>query len=271
MKIHVYETQEVVPRNRTPNVAVVIDVLRATSVIVTALAHGVKTVWTVQKIEDAFTLKNQLGDRTILAGERKSLPLPGFDYGNSPLSFSNKQNAIENLVVCTSNGTRAIERLRSSEQLLLGSFLNVRATGEAIARMSAEQGMQFDEVWFVCAGTQGTFSLDDFLCAGAIVCAWERATRDLSGSGMGAEQFDGLSYTLNDQAQAAMRLWESSQRELAQVIAACGHGKRLIQLGFADDIEFCSSTNRYPIVVMRQMEKGEQRWINFKATNLVSF
>ena len=238
MILEVYETQEAAPRTSRPDLAVVIDVLRATSMMVTSLANGISCVWPVAEVEDALRLKTELGDeQVLLAGERQAVAPQGFDLGNSPLSFLSRRWQGYKLIACTSNGTRAIHLLRESERLILGSFLNAAATARCILQRVEEETAT---VWLVCSGTQGSFSLDDFLCAGAIADA--------------CLALEDRSWVLNDQALAALALWQVKRNALRETLVACRHGRRLADLGFQNDLAFCAQLDQYDLIAVRQFD-----------------
>jgi 2-phosphosulfolactate phosphatase len=156
MRVHVaFTPTETV---RAP-VAVVVDVLRATSTIAQALASGYRRVLCCAEIEEARDLRDQLGEG-VLAGERLAQAIPGFDLGNSPAEFVEPRG--ETVVLTTTNGTRAIVAAASSaETVLVGSLLNLAAVAET-ARGAGSA------VEVLCAGVDGRFTLDDAYCAGRI-------------------------------------------------------------------------------------------------------
>jgi 2-phosphosulfolactate phosphatase len=177
MRVHVAFTPSEVERAA---VAVVVDVLRATSTIAQALACGYRRVLCCVEIEDALELRSRLGEG-VLAGERRLEAIPGFDLGNSPREFLEPRG--ETLITTTTNGTRAIvSAAAAADVVLVGSLLNLEAVAAAAQR---EEG----DVEIVCAGLEGRFTLDDAYCAGRI-----------------AELLDG---ERSDPAEAAVRLARS--------------------------------------------------------------
>jgi 2-phosphosulfolactate phosphatase len=138
-------------------VAVVVDVLRATSTIAQALAGGYKRVYCCREVEDALALRERLGEG-LLGGERNAVKIEGFDIGASPREVLEPQG--ETLIYSTTNGTRAVLAAASRcREVLLGSLLNLEAVAAAVR----------DDCVIVCAGFQGQFALDDAYCAGRIV------------------------------------------------------------------------------------------------------
>jgi 2-phosphosulfolactate phosphatase len=142
-------------------VGIVVDVLRATSTIVQALATGYERVYCTGEIGDARALRERLGEG-LLGGERSAVKIEGFDVGASPREFLGEPRE-KTVIFSTTNGTRAIlETAARSEHVLLGSLLNL----DAVAGAARERG---EDVAVVCAGFQGQFALDDAYCAGRIV------------------------------------------------------------------------------------------------------
>jgi 2-phosphosulfolactate phosphatase len=140
--------------------AIVVDVMRATSTIAQALASGYPRVLAAAGIDEALKLREELGEG-ILGGERQAVKIEGFDVGASPLEFLEARE--EPVIFSTTNGTRAILAAAArGEQVLLGSLLNL----SAVARAAAESG---EDVVLVCAGFQERFAIDDAYCAGRIV------------------------------------------------------------------------------------------------------
>lgn len=171
------------PPDLAEQIVVVIDVLRATSTIVTALANGAKAVVPMLTPDEARSLA-QPDD--LLAGERGSLPLPGFALGNSPLEFTAERVAGKRIILTTTNGTRALLAAKGARRVLLASLLNMGAVADELkkdlARSAAFKGEAFPvqgdnparedipgKVTFLCSGTRGRFSLEDTLCAGGII------------------------------------------------------------------------------------------------------
>ncbi|MCS7175159.1 2-phosphosulfolactate phosphatase family protein [Pseudothermotoga sp.] len=203
-------------RKISEDTCVLIDVLRATSVIVTALANGavrVKPVLTVQQ-----ALKQKDAD-VLICGERKSVKPKGFDLGNSPLEYSKRAVEGKNIVLTTTNGTRAIGKIKC-KRLYAASFLNLSAV---VRKLELH-----DRVTIVCAGQKGRVALEDVLCAGAIV-SMSRAERK------------------TDSALMAESVWKSVG-SIFKALSECQHGKELIEKGFSKDVEFCSKIDLYHLV-----------------------
>jgi len=192
---------------RPARVAVVIDVLRATSTIVMALGAGYRRVLCTATPEEARGLREP---GRLLAGERHCRPIEGFDYGNSPRAFDEARG--EDLVLCTTNGTPAIlSALSAAEEVLIGSLLNLEALVERIPTG--------EDVIIVCAGTGGRFALEDAYAAGRIVARLEGSWTDA--------------------ARAAERL-ANSYGDTYEPLAQSADAAVLRETDQTADIEFCA-------------------------------
>jgi 2-phosphosulfolactate phosphatase len=194
---------------------VMIDVLRATSVIVTALDNGAESVVPVVTVEEAFELK-RVNPRLLLSGERNAMPVKGFDTGNSPLEFTPDVVCGRNIVMTTTNGTRAFWAASMADELLVGSFLNRKAIVDALT-------LTKNNVVLLCAGTNGEFSMDDALCAGGIVAGIEEETE----------------VTTNDFSLAMSELYRVNSRRIHQFLSKTNHYNVLKQKGFEKDLDYC--------------------------------
>lgn len=156
MRVHVAFTPAETVRAPT---AVVIDVVRATSTIVQALASGYRRVLCCAEVEEARALRERLGEG-VLAGERRAQAIPGFELGNSPREFVQPRG--ESVILTTTNGTRAIvAAAASADRVFVGSLMNL----EAVTAAAREEG---GDVEVVCAGLQERFTIEDAYCAGRI-------------------------------------------------------------------------------------------------------
>jgi 2-phosphosulfolactate phosphatase len=142
-------------------VAVVVDVMRATSTIAQALASGYRRVLCCAEIAEAVALRDALDEPVVLGGERNAVRIDGFDAGASPREFLEPR--AETLILSTTNGTRTILAAAARcGQVLLGSLLNLAAVAAGVRERE-------QDALVVCAGFQGAFALDDAYCAGRIV------------------------------------------------------------------------------------------------------
>lgn len=220
MKLDVaFLPEEVKGQDLSDTVCMVLDIFRATSSMVTAFANGCKGIFPVLTVEEARQLAESM-DSVLLAGERQSVRIEGFDLGNSPYEFSKDKVGGKDIVMTTSNGTVAIRAVAHAYRTYIGSFLNA----DAVCRRAAAYNK---DVLIVCAGTDRLFSLEDSLCAGLL-------TELLS-----VEQ----DFQLTDAAQAARMLYQQADGQLAEKAQNSRNGKRLFDLGRMEDILYCFQRN----------------------------
>lgn len=204
-------------------IAVVIDVLRATSTMVTALASGCLAVIPAENLDQARALAAAGG--YLLGGERGGLPPPGFDLGNSPREYTPEAVAGRKVVLTTTNGTRAL-LLAASPVVLVASFLNLPAVASWLARLKKNTLIS-------CAGTDGLLSLEDFACAGMLVKMLEKACPGLG---------------LGDGAVAARAVYDRWEGRIPDLLKSTFHGRRLAGIGLGADLEFCATVGSYEVV-----------------------
>ena len=211
--------------NFSGQTAVVIDVLRATSVITTALENGAREVIPVKTVDEAQNLYAQCDTaKTLRGGERNALKIEGFDLSNSPLEYKKKVVEGKSLILTTTNGTNAINNIIGADEVVLACFRNGAAVVEHIVGLS-HRGSR--DIAIVCAGTESHFSLDDGLCAGMIIELLKQRTE---------VETDDLGLLLH-------RFYNESKDNLFGALSGCYHLKRLFTMGFYDDIKFCLETN----------------------------
>ena len=206
----------VLPKEIRGKTCVLIDVLRATSTITLAIGEGAELVKPVLKVEEALKFSER---GYLVAGERGGIKPPDFDLGNSPTEFSRIDLEGRRIVLTTSNGTRALHMMRCDE-IYAASFLNLSAVSRILKEMS--------ELDIVCSGTDGEFSLEDFLLAGFILKGFDRSV-------------------LDDTAHVA-KVYASSVKDVFEEISSSFHARRLIELGFEEDVRLCSRIDLYDVV-----------------------
>jgi len=164
--VHVHLTSQLAPPDQLAGgVAVVIDVLRATTTILHALASGCSAVRPCAEVEEARELADSLrAGRVLLGGERGGKPLPAFDIGNSPREYTAARCRGAVLVLTTSNGSRALLHAAAAERVLVAAFVNYSAVCEQLRRETRP-------IHIVCAGDDGAVALEDALLAGALLVA----------------------------------------------------------------------------------------------------
>ncbi len=228
MRLDVFFTPAELPATLNDRTVVVIDVLRATSTMVEALANGAKNIFAVATTDEAVKIAQNIGrDQTLLAGERNCVRIEGFDLGNSPLEMTEAKVGGRQLIMTTTNGTGALAAAASARRVLVASLLNV----DAVARELAE-GDQ--EITLLCAGREKRFALEDAICAGTLALRLYKKVgqrRNWSDAALAA-------------AQLARRYLPSAERTLRRVAA----GRQLLELGFAADVAFCAQLDLHDIV-----------------------
>ena len=193
---------------------VVVDVLRATSVISTAFMEGVKAIIPVQNLDEALEYKGKEG--CIVAAERNAKPIEGFDYGNSPFHYINADVEGKTLVLTTTNGTKAIYNAKE-HKVLTASYINI----EAVAQHLIEE---HNDVILLCSGWKGVFNLEDPIFAGSLA-------KLLLESGRYESNCDSLF--------ASMQLLKSADGNLFTYLSDSSHRRRLKSLNMEDDTRFC--------------------------------
>jgi len=204
-------------------VGIVVDVLRASSSIVTLLERGAAEVLPAASIEAARDLHGRLPSR-LLCGEEDGLPPAGFDHGNSPAEFSQLELAGRSVILATANGTRLVSRLAEALALLVGSLLNRTAVARAAIALASGEGL---DVAVVCSAAHSgsTFVLEDALGAGAIVDAALRLHPAPEPS---------------DAARFSRDAFGARAGDLAAAVASARHARELAAAGLAADVEYCA-------------------------------
>ena len=220
-------------------VAVVVDVLRATTVMVHALANGCDAVIPCGEIDEAQAVAAALPPGTaILGGEREGLPLPGFDLGNSPGDFTASNCEGKTLVMTTTNGTRAILASQEAERVYIASFANLKATTDelTVQFLKKDHGRP---IHIVCAGTEGFISLEDSLLAGALM-------KGLTETSMPGQAGIPLG---NDEALIVLAQWlELGDRPVGKLLEMGRGGQNLARIGLDYDIKVAAEVDRFPII-----------------------
>lgn len=227
MKIDVIDSVKEVSCERISGKnVVVIDVLRATSTMVTALANKAFCVIPVEHIEEAWQVYNSDTEETvILGGERDANIIKGFHFGNSPLSYTEERVKGKKVVLTTTNGTRTIKACVGVERLYIASFLNATAVVKQLMRDK-------EDVAIVCSGTSEKYSMDDALCAGMIISLIS----------------NGKNITTTDLGWTVKELYEAYEHDLHDILKKCSHYKRLEDYGFTEDVRYCLQRDIYDIV-----------------------
>lgn len=225
MQIEIYSTHNQVPNGQliSKNV-VIIDVLRATSVIATALNNGASKVKTTSAIDDA--LKQKKKDASILlGGERNANKIEGFDFGNSPLEYTADKIQNKIIILSTTNGTQAIKKAEGARILIAASFLNINSVVTYLSEVN-------EDFTIICSGTNGKFSLDDGLCAGMILHELRKIK----------------TVSTNDFGELLTLPFSEDSFSLNKLLNKAYHLNVLKAKGLSSDIEYCLNINLYTII-----------------------
>jgi len=226
-------------------VVAVIDVLRASTSIATALDHGARSVIPLKSAEEVIRQSKSFERADVrLAGERRMLPMPGFDLGNSPREFTREVVEGRTILMSTTNGTPALVASQGARDVLVASYVNL-APVLAYLRTAARGGV---DITVVCAGREKHFSREDAACAGRFV---RGVMRRLAG------------VQPNDAAQVCALLDRHHGDRLEEMFAESEHGRALVAAGFGADLPLCAAVDAHPVVpvyVDRQIVKLGPDW-----------
>jgi 2-phosphosulfolactate phosphatase len=199
-------------------IVVIVDVLRATTAFCAAFDSGIETLLPVSGLDELLELKNQ---GYLTAAERDGKKVDFADFGNSPTIFLQNNLAGKNLAYSTTNGAQAVEMAKSSGILVAAAFTNLNAVCDWLVK-------QEKNIVILCSGWKNTFSLEDTLCAGALV-------EELEISGKYAHCCDA--------AFVSLKLWQKSKSELLKVVQEANHYQRLFRMGLTEDLKHCFVLN----------------------------
>jgi 2-phosphosulfolactate phosphatase len=222
--------QQLTPAEVSGRVVAVIDVLRASTTVAVALANGARAVVPFESSEEVV-LRSKSFERgeVRLAGERKMLPVSGFDFGNSPLEFTREAVEGKTVLFSTTNGTPTLLAAQGARDVVVASYANFSAA-LALLRTAARGGAA---VTIACSGRERQFSLEDAACAGRYARHLTRGISDVE---------------LNDAARAAMLVDAHYGDDLQRLFAESVHGRALAEAGFGGDLVLCGGVDAYPVV-----------------------
>lgn len=207
-------------------VVIVIDMLRATTVITTAFMNGCREVIPCLTVDDALKEGKKFNrDEFVLGGERRAMKIEGFDLSNSPLEYTEDVVKDKTVIITTTNGTRALTECKSAKRIFVASVIN----GGAVARKLMEIG---EDVTIINAGTNGEFSMDDFICGGYIINEMMSINENLY---------------LTDVAKTANYIYENN-KSFQSFIKDARHYGVMKQLGLIEDVEYAMKKNITDIV-----------------------
>ncbi|WP_130275823.1 2-phosphosulfolactate phosphatase [Cecembia calidifontis] len=200
----------------------IVDIFRATTSMISALANGVISIRPFRSLEECEAMKHE---GFIIAGERDGKKVESFDLGNSPLSYLNHTFSNRKIAMTTTNGTLAIDAVKAiANKVLIGAFINLNATIEYLKN-------QEEDLVILCAGWKGKFNLEDSLYAGAIA------------------YFLSKDYTTDCDGTLAMKsLYQFNQNNIKAFLANASHTKRLQNQNIEADIDFCLSYDIFDVI-----------------------
>jgi 2-phosphosulfolactate phosphatase len=239
VKLFIYHTPELTPTETQPDCAIVVDVLRATTTIATALNAGAEAVQVFSDIDQLMQVSEQWpSDQRIRVGERGGKMVEGCDLGNSPLNCTPDVVTGKRLFMTTTNGTRALQRVQAAPTVLTAALINRQTVVEYLAKQTPET------IWILGSGWEGSYSLEDTVCAGAI------AQRLATETGYPVEELAG-----NDEVYGAIALYLQWKDNLYQLMGCASHGQRLQRLECYDDLKYCAETDTLDVLPI-QKEPG---------------
>nr|AZB71863.1 2-phosphosulfolactate phosphatase family protein [Synechococcus elongatus PCC 11801] len=233
VKLFYFHTPELVPATEAPDCAIAIDVLRATSTIATALNAGAEAVQVFSDL-DALRTESEAwpADRRLRAGERGGKQVEGFDFGNSPLEVTPERFRDRRLFISTTNGTRSLTRIQQAKTVIAAALVNRQAVVDFLKQEQPET------VWIVGSGWEGSYALEDSVCAGAIAAPLQSQIQ------LG-----------NDEMLAAIALYQRWEHNLYGLLCQASHGQRLLRLKCEADLDYCSRVDILQ-VLPKQREPG---------------
>jgi len=227
MHVDVYLTPELASEQGLKDKTVVaIDVLRASTTIITALRNGARDVIPCSSIEAAVKLAANLDSaQTLLGGERQGKIIEGFHLGNSPREYAEEKVKGKTIVFTTTNGSQAVLRARHAPLVYVGGFVNLTAVRDRVADAGRDLAV-------ICAGREGGFSMEDTVCAGMLA-------QTLA---------DRVPVTMSDSTRAAVTLHKHLGRSVHHLLADSEHGRYLQTIGMDADLALCADLDSVPVV-----------------------
>ena len=226
------------------DIYIVIDLIRATTTLAVMFDQGAARVFVAGSVAQARKAKQQFPGR-LLCGERNVKPVPGFDYGNSPVQFSQLDLSGRELILTTTNGTRAFFGCPEDAMRLAGCFYNARAVTSYALRLARERK---SNIALVCSGELGYFALDDSVCAGFLALELQRYSEELPQE---------MPLLYHESVSAAIALYQAY--EPPKVLDYCESAQSVFRAGLNDDPYFClltSESTSVPMVVGKEEGTG---------------
>ncbi|MBS1530065.1 MAG: 2-phosphosulfolactate phosphatase [Bacteroidetes bacterium] len=230
-ELHVCLTPALIPLYQVEDyIVVIIDIFRATSSICYGIDNGAEAIIPVAEVEECAAYR-EMGHDYLLAAERNGEVVAGFDFGNSPFSYTTEKVSGKTVVLTTTNGTHALHLSRSAKKVVIGSFLNLTVLCNWLKN-------QNDNILLVCAGWKNNFNLEDTIFAGAVI-----------------DQLKSMNFKWDDAAISSNDLYRLAKDDLPGYLAKTSHSERLKKLGIEKDIAFCLNVDITASIPVLQGEK----------------
>jgi 2-phosphosulfolactate phosphatase len=228
-----FTPNQVKPTETSGRLVLIVDVLRASTTVATALGNGAKTVIPVEGADEVINRSKEFArSQILLAGEQKMHPIAGFDIGNSPQAFTPAVVEGKTILITTTNGTRTLLGVQNARDIVIASYVNFSAV-LALVKVAASSRT---DIAIICAGEEGVFTLEDSACAGRYVRAIPKRA-DIK---------------TNDAAAASMVIEKKYGDNIAKVFKESAHGQALESAGFGDDLTAAAEVDSYPVVPIYQ-------------------
>lgn len=218
MKIDIIISADDIIESKLENkIAVVIDMFRATSVIVTALNNGCEEVIPFLTIEETLESSEELKrEEYILGGERRAVKIDGFDLSNSPLEYIKEVVEDKKVLITTTNGTRTLTKSNSAKRIIIAAMINAKAVADKLLEIN-------EDVVIINAGTNGNFSMDDYICSGYIINEMLKVDNQIE---------------LTDISKTANMIYENNS-DIISYVKEATHYSVMKSLELDNDIEYC--------------------------------
>jgi 2-phosphosulfolactate phosphatase len=229
-----FTPNQVKPIETAGRLVVIVDVLRASTTVATALGNGAKTVIPVEGADEVISRSREFArSQILLAGEQKMHPIAGFDIGNSPQAFTPAMVEGKTILITTTNGTKTLLGVQNARDIVIASYVNFTAV---LAMMKVAASSNTD-IAIICAGEEGSFTLEDAACAGRFVRAIPKRSDSIQ---------------TNDAAAASVVIEKKYGDNIAKVFKESSHGQALQSAGFGDDLAAAAEVDSYPVVPIYQ-------------------
>jgi 2-phosphosulfolactate phosphatase len=229
-----FTPSQVKPSDTAGRLVAIVDVLRLSTTVATALGNGAKTVIPLEGADEVISRSKEFSRSGVkLVGEQKMFPIAGFDLGNSPQDFTAEAVEGKTILITTTNGTRALLGVQGARDIVIASYVNFTAV-LAMMKLAARSNT---DIAIICAGEEGSFTLEDAACAGRYVRAIPKRAD---------------SVVANDAASASVLIEKKYGDNIAKVFKESTHGQALQSAGFGDDLAAAAEVDAYPVVPIYQ-------------------